>query len=72
MIAIGLSLTHAPWRLPVAAGLLVVIAGAGWCARWFRRRLGGVTGDTLGATQQITELLILLVWAAAWGAVSRG
>ena len=31
--------------------------------------LGGYTGDTLGAAQQLTELLVLLSWAAAWGGV---
>lgn len=34
------------------------------CARWLRRRLGGFTGDTLGATQQIVELVGLLSWLA--------
>jgi adenosylcobinamide-GDP ribazoletransferase len=38
-----------------------------WCARWLRRRIGGFTGDTLGATQQITELAVLLAWLAARG-----
>ena len=28
---------------------------------WFRRRLGGYTGDCLGATQQVGELLFLLI-----------
>ena len=35
-------------------------------AAWFRSRLGGWTGDTLGAVQQTAELGILL--AAAWRA----
>ncbi|HEY9064736.1 MAG TPA: adenosylcobinamide-GDP ribazoletransferase [Burkholderiaceae bacterium] len=35
------------------------------CARWLRGRLGGYTGDTLGATQQITELVLLLGVLAA-------
>lgn len=35
-------------------------------ARWFQRRLGGYTGDCLGATQQLTEVVILL--AALWHA----
>jgi adenosylcobinamide-GDP ribazoletransferase len=34
------------------------------CARWFRRRLGGFTGDTLGATQQFAELAFYLGWLA--------
>jgi adenosylcobinamide-GDP ribazoletransferase len=27
---------------------------------WFRRRLGGYTGDCLGATQQVTEVVFYL------------
>jgi len=50
----------------VAVLLALALAGVGTlaCARWFRRRLGGITGDTLGATQQLTELLMLLGWLA--------
>jgi len=66
LVAGGLVLWQSGWSASVAAGLLVTVCGAAWCARWFRRRLGGVTGDTLGATQQLTELLLLLVWATAW------
>jgi adenosylcobinamide-GDP ribazoletransferase len=32
----------------------------GW---WFRRRVGGVTGDLLGAANEIIETALLLVWA---------
>ena len=46
---------------------LLLAAGVAWgMARWFRRRLGGYTGDGLGAVQQMTELTILL--AALWHA----
>lgn len=38
---------------------LVVLWG---CRRWLLRRLGGFTGDTLGASQQLSELAILLAW----------
>lgn len=65
-VAGGLVLYQARWVWPVVAGLLISVLGAVWCARWLRRRLGGVTGDTLGATQQLTELLLLLAWAATW------
>lgn len=46
---------------------LLLAAGLAWgMARWFRRRLGGYTGDGLGAVQQVTEVAILL--AALWRA----
>ena len=31
---------------------------------WLRKRLGGYTGDTLGATEQLGEAAILLCFAA--------
>ncbi len=47
---------------------LVAAAGIGFaCARWFRRRLGGVTGDTLGAAQQLSELAVYLAVLAMLG-----
>jgi adenosylcobinamide-GDP ribazoletransferase len=54
-----------------AAGLLAVVvslavaAGAGW---WFARRLGGITGDVLGAaveTTELTAMLTVLAWVGA-------
>lgn len=53
---------------PPARLLAVVLAMAlvvAVCARWLRRRLGGYTGDALGATQQWTELAAYLALAAA-------
>jgi adenosylcobinamide-GDP ribazoletransferase len=49
----------------VVVSLASVIVGTWWMWRWLHRRLGGYTGDTLGATQQVTELLALLGWLAA-------
>lgn len=46
--------------------LLLSAAVAALFGLWVRHRLGGYTGDTLGATQQLTELAILL--AAVWQA----
>lgn len=43
------------------AALFIVRAGA---AVWFCRRLGGYTGDCLGAVQQLGELACLLVFVA--------
>lgn len=52
--------------LPAALGAAAAagVLATGLCARWLRRRLGGFTGDTLGATQQIVELAGLLAWLA--------
>jgi adenosylcobinamide-GDP ribazoletransferase len=67
-MVVGLALVGwqpAWWPMVLAAGA-VAIAGAWGCACWFMRRLGGITGDALGATQQLTELLVLLGWLAWW------
>jgi adenosylcobinamide-GDP ribazoletransferase len=42
------------------AGLLACLA----CIRLFRRRLGGFTGDTLGATQQVVAVTVVAAVAA--------
>jgi cobalamin synthase len=28
---------------------------------WFRRRIGGVTGDTMGANTELSEAVVLVV-----------
>ena len=40
--------------------LLAAMVATAWTARLFLRRLGGYTGDLLGATQQASELAIYL------------
>ena len=60
---VALSLVGAAGRwapAPAAAGLLACAA----CARLFRRRLGGVTGDTLGAANQLVDLAAVATVAA--------
>jgi adenosylcobinamide-GDP ribazoletransferase len=49
--------------------LLATVAVAWFMANWLRRRLGGYTGDALGATQQFSELAVYL---AALAALARG
>jgi adenosylcobinamide-GDP ribazoletransferase len=68
----------ATWMLPAlgacawlswsatCAALLGAFAVRAWLVRWFERRLGGYTGDALGATQQLTEVAFYLGWFAAW------
>lgn len=47
--------------LEVAASALLAAALGGWIvAGWLGQRLGGCTGDTLGAVQQLAELSFLL------------
>lgn len=48
----------------LSSALLCAVAVALVCAGWLRRRLGGYTGDGLGATQQWTELAVYLALAA--------
>ncbi len=51
----------AVWVVAVVAGLRVGLAA------WFRRRIGGYTGDCLGAAQQVTELGFYLAAGALLG-----
>lgn len=75
--ALGYALASAPAALlagimggPAAAGALVLAgAAAGIIAglvvgRWYQRRLGGYSGDALGAAVEIGELLVLCGAAA--------
>lgn len=48
------------------AGLICALATLYVLARWFTKRLGGFTGDTLGAAQQLTEIVFYLAVLASW------
>lgn len=55
-----------PWQAALA-GLLLAAATTILAARYFVKRIGGYTGDCLGATQQFAELAIYLgILAVAW------
>jgi len=61
VVALTLLLATAAWAaVPLAAGLLVCLL----CAGLFRRRLGGLTGDTLGAASQLVDLATIAAVAA--------
>ena len=52
--------------IPAIAAVTVAAITLAWLLRWFTSRLGGYTGDTLGATQQLTEISFYLALLAAW------
>lgn len=59
VLFVGLALGHCAPVALAAALVVTLIAG-----RYFRRRLGGITGDCLGAANQLVELAVYLALAA--------
>ncbi len=59
-----IALPFAGFALFALAAALAVTALA--CAAIARAKIGGQTGDVLGATQQLTEIAALLTLATAW------
>lgn len=64
VVATGVLASALGWGFGVSGMLVVLLAGAlvvcaGWagCRSWF----GGITGDTLGAMNEVTEILFLLL-----------
>jgi adenosylcobinamide-GDP ribazoletransferase len=51
-------------KLALSIALVIAIATLLF-ARHLQKRLGGFTGDTLGAMEQLTEVLVLLLFAAS-------
>ena len=45
------------------AAPLAAVAAAWGASQWIAKRLGGYTGDTLGAVQQVAEIAFLVVAA---------
>lgn len=55
------------WPHPAAAVPLAVGATTGLALEWWtNRRLGGVTGDVMGATNELARLLALLAGVIVW------
>ncbi|MBR0566773.1 adenosylcobinamide-GDP ribazoletransferase [Azoarcus sp. L1K30] len=52
--------------LEAVCALAASALATAWAARMFLRRLGGYTGDLLGATQQVSELACYLGILIAW------
>jgi adenosylcobinamide-GDP ribazoletransferase len=63
------ALLAAGWIAPgaVLAAALAALAAALWLGRTFVRRLGGYTGDCLGALQQVAEALVYVAVLATLG-----
>jgi adenosylcobinamide-GDP ribazoletransferase len=59
----ALALALAAWAVPSSrwrSGVVCAALSALWIRRMLQRRLGGFTGDGLGATQQVSELAFYL------------
>jgi len=52
--------------------ILPLLALRQWLVRLFRKRIGGYTGDCLGACQQLSELMIYLFFCLPWFLVPAG
>lgn len=74
LLAWGFALLPLCW-MPNLFALLALascIAIAILAGRYYLRHLGGYTGDCLGAAQQISELVILILGLAVCGAATQG
>jgi cobalamin synthase len=61
--ALAIAVATDRWRGPAAC---MAVAAASFLWAWrSRRRIGGVTGDTLGAGIMASECLVLLLFTAA-------
>lgn len=64
-VPVLLMLALGGWRVPLAASWAAVAAlAAGWI-RFVRRRVGTVSGDALGALNELAEMLVYAVFVAA-------
>jgi adenosylcobinamide-GDP ribazoletransferase len=56
-----------PWGQAAVAALVVGLGFAWLAGRWLTSQLGGLTGDTYGAIETLTETVVLLVfWVTSW------
>ncbi|MFC5474666.1 adenosylcobinamide-GDP ribazoletransferase [Paraherbaspirillum soli] len=65
LLAVGLG-GWLSW-ISIALGVLAATLATAWLARMFVRRIGGYTGDCLGAVQQLTEVAFYLALSAVAG-----
>ncbi len=56
-----------PWGQAAIAALVAGLGCAWLIGRWLTSQLGGLTGDTYGAIETLTETVVLLVfWVTSW------
>jgi adenosylcobinamide-GDP ribazoletransferase len=63
-VAVGVSIATVLLGMWVVAAISVCIVVSWGMATWARRKVGGITGDALGAIQQLCELTVLLLGVA--------
>ncbi len=65
-VTLAVTIIALGWRAAIVIPVVVLFV---WSAQWYlRRKIGGVTGDVLGAVNSLTELLVYLVLSVAWSA----
>jgi cobalamin 5'-phosphate synthase/cobalamin synthase len=65
-ILLPVALSLQPWR--GAAAVLLSVAAVGLWTRRCGRKIGGVTGDTLGAGVELSECIVLALFTVRWPA----
>jgi adenosylcobinamide-GDP ribazoletransferase len=66
MVAVPAALLAWPRVVPAVATLLAAVVAALVVFRWARVNLGGVSGDVLGATNEIARIVALHAGVVAW------
>jgi adenosylcobinamide-GDP ribazoletransferase len=59
VVAVGIVAVFLRWRAVLVLGVAIGVAAL--TGLYYKRRIGGLTGDCLGATNQITELAVYFV-----------
>ncbi len=58
-VAVGVAVAVVSYRLDAIVVLVLAAVGTAAVGLWARARIGGVTGDLLGAVEQVVEVVVL-------------